>query len=150
MIQRFGPTLLATTVAAVLIFALPTGAQNSVTSRPGHLITQEINDNNMVTLHGNVRSQGERRQRSRSRSRRPAHGPPAAAIAAAPEQKAALEKLIEEMHTPGSPNFHQWLTAAQSTSRYGLSQEDVAKISGWLVAQGLHVNVAYPAMRFFR
>jgi len=52
-----------------------------------------------------------------------------------PEQKAALEKLIEEMHTPGSPHFHQWLTAAQFTSRYGLSQEDVAKISGWLVAR---------------
>ena len=150
MIQRFGPTLLATTVAAVLIFALPTGAQNSVTSRPGHLITQEINDNNMVTLHGNVRSQANAANDRGAVADDLPMEHLLLQLQRPPEQKAALEKLIEEMHTPGSPHFHQWLTAAQFTSRYGLSQEDVAKISGWLVAQGLHVNVAYPAMRFFR
>ena len=150
MIQRFGPTLLATTVAAVLIFALPTGAQNSVTSRPGHLITQEINDNNMVTLHGNVRSQGERRQRSRSRSRRPAHGPPAAAIAAAPRAESRPRKTDRG-------NAYSGLTPLSSVANGSAihialwPEPGGCREDQWLACSaGLHVNVAYPAMRFFR
>jgi hypothetical protein len=54
-----------------------------------------------------------------------------------PSQVKALKQLLEEQQDPKSPNFHKWLTPQQYADRFGLSQNDVLKISAWLKAQGL-------------
>jgi pseudomonalisin len=55
-------------------------------------------------------------------------------------QQAALDALVEAQHDPHSPSYHQWLTPAQYGSRFGASQQDLARISGWLTEHGFTVN----------
>ena len=58
----------------------------------------------------------------------------------APDQQAALDKLLEEQQEPDSPNYHKWLTPEQYAARFGMSDADLAKVSSWLKSQGLTVN----------
>ena len=55
-------------------------------------------------------------------------------------QQAALEKLLEEQQDPDSPNYHKWLTPEQYAARFGMSADDLAKVSSWLKSQGLTVD----------
>ena len=55
-------------------------------------------------------------------------------------QQAALEQLLEEQQDPASPNYHDWLTPEQYADRFGLSQNDLDKISAWLRSQGFTVE----------
>ncbi len=61
-----------------------------------------------------------------------------------PEQEHALDQYIEQLHDSKSPNFHHWLTAQEFGERYGLAQQDLATITGWLQSRGFAVNVVYP------
>lgn len=54
-------------------------------------------------------------------------------------QEAALEKLLVEQQTPGSPNYHQWLTPEEFGEQFGASDADIATMSRWLQSQGLQV-----------
>src|SRR5438445_11989737 len=38
-----------------------------------------------------------------------------------PEQEAALQQFIDDLHTKDSPNFHRWLTAQEFGERFGLA-----------------------------
>jgi subtilase family serine protease len=62
------------------------------------------------------------------------------AIVPSASQVKALKHLLEEQQDPKSPNFHKWLTPQQYADRFGLSQNDVLKISAWLKSQGLTVG----------
>jgi subtilase family serine protease len=55
-------------------------------------------------------------------------------------QQAALDALVEAQHDPHSALYHRWLTPAQYGSRFGASQQDLARITGWLAAHGFTVN----------
>ncbi|MGA3204150.1 MAG: S53 family peptidase, partial [Bryobacteraceae bacterium] len=55
-------------------------------------------------------------------------------------QQAALDQLLAEQQTPGSPNYRKWLTPQVFGERFGLSVNDLAKVTGWLQSQGLTVN----------
>jgi subtilase family serine protease len=55
-------------------------------------------------------------------------------------QQAALDALVEAQHDPHSPSYHQWLTPAQYGSRFGASQQDLVRITGWLTEHGFTVN----------
>jgi subtilase family serine protease len=57
-----------------------------------------------------------------------------------PEMQAALNQLVEDLHNPASPMFHQWLTAAQFEARFNPSREDVAAVTEWLQVHGFVVN----------
>ncbi len=55
-------------------------------------------------------------------------------------QQQALRLLVAEQQDPKSPNFHKWLTPEEYADQFGLSQNDVQKISTWLKSQGLNVD----------
>ena len=61
-----------------------------------------------------------------------------------PAQQADLTNLLKEQQTKGSPMYHQWLKPGEFAARYGVSQQDLAKVSTWLRSQGFTVN-AIPA-----
>src|SRR5580704_4010943 len=42
-------------------------------------------------------------------------------------QKASLDQLLTEQQTPGSPNYHRWLTPEEYGQRFGASDADLAK-----------------------
>ena len=54
------------------------------------------------------------------------------------EQK--LEKLIADQQRQGSPVYHHWLTAEQFGQRFGVSPQDVQRITNWLESHGFQVN----------
>lgn len=56
-----------------------------------------------------------------------------------PEHEAALQRFLREVHTPGSPNFHQWMTPAAYGRQFGAKDEDIATVSAWLQAYGFSV-----------
>ncbi|MGA2436618.1 MAG: protease pro-enzyme activation domain-containing protein, partial [Bryobacteraceae bacterium] len=49
-----------------------------------------------------------------------------------PGLEQALEAFLAELSTPGSPNYHKWLTAVEFGQRFGLSQADLDTITRWL------------------
>lgn len=57
-----------------------------------------------------------------------------------PAQQAALDALVEAQHDPQSPLYHQWLTPAQYGARFGVSAQDIVRISSWLNSHGFTVN----------
>ena len=59
-------------------------------------------------------------------------------------QQAALDQLLAEQRDPASPNYHQWLTPEQYAARFGMSQDDLDKVTGWLQSQGL-AECLFPA-----
>ncbi len=61
-----------------------------------------------------------------------------------PEREQALATMIDQLHNPKSPNFHQWMTPEQFGQNYGVAQSDLQKISRWLQFRGFTVNSVYP------
>jgi len=57
-----------------------------------------------------------------------------------PAQQADLDELLREQQDRSSPNYHKWLTPEQYASRFGMTQNDLAKVSAWLQSQGLSVD----------
>jgi subtilase family serine protease len=55
-------------------------------------------------------------------------------------QKADLDALVQAQQTPGSPYYHQWLTPATFAARYGISDNDLAKVENWLQQQGFSIE----------
>ena len=47
-------------------------------------------------------------------------------------QQADLNQFLHDQQAPGSPNFRKWLTPEQFADRFGVSQADIGKITGWL------------------
>src|SRR6201996_7366602 len=60
-------------------------------------------------------------------------------FAMTPRQNADLLHLLNAQQTPGSPEYHQWLTPAQFADRFGLSEADVQRITAWLRRAGFVV-----------
>jgi len=61
-------------------------------------------------------------------------------LSRAPEQQAALDKLLEEQQTPGSPHYRHWLTPAEFGQMFGPADADVQTITGWLQQQGFAIG----------
>jgi len=69
-------------------------------------------------------------------------------LSRSPQQEAAFQQFLAEQQNPASPNYHHWLTPAEVGQRFGLSDQDIAAITGWLQSQGLHVNWVSPSRIF--
>lgn len=57
-------------------------------------------------------------------------------LSRSPEQQAALDKFVEELHTPESPNYRHWLTPTEFGQKFGPTDTDIQKVIGWLQQQG--------------
>jgi uncharacterized protein (TIGR03437 family) len=51
-----------------------------------------------------------------------------------------LESFLAEQQTPSSPNYRRWLTPEQFGDRFGLSSNDIGKLTAWLQGAGLTVH----------
>jgi len=109
------------------------------------LITQSIDEGSRVQLEGN------RRPEANAQNDR---GPVAddmpmehllLQLKRSPEQEKALQQFIDELHTMGSPDFHQWISAQEFGQRFGLAQQDLDTVTRWLESHGFLVNLVYPS-----
>jgi pseudomonalisin len=65
-----------------------------------------------------------------------------------PEREVALGKLLADQQNPTSPEYRHWLTPAEIGERFGLSEQDIRTLTGWLQSQGLRVNWVSPSRIF--
>src|SRR5579863_3372874 len=63
-------------------------------------------------------------------------------------QQADLDQLLAAQQDPASPDYHNWLTPEQYGERFGLSPNDIARISAWLVSQGFSVDYVARARNY--
>jgi hypothetical protein len=64
------------------------------------------------------------------------------------ERQAALDKFLEEVQQPGSPNFHRWLTPEQFGQQFGASDSDIQTVTAWLQKHGFQVAPTAPGRSF--
>jgi subtilase family serine protease len=69
-------------------------------------------------------------------------------LARSPEQESAFETFLADQQNPASPEYHHWLTPAEVGERFGLAEQDISTLSGWLQSQGLRVNWVSPSKVF--
>ena len=55
-------------------------------------------------------------------------------------QQAALDQLLAEQQDQNSVNYHKWLTPVEFGDRFGLAEEDIKYVAGWLITQGFTVK----------
>ena len=51
-----------------------------------------------------------------------------------------MKQRLDDLHTPGSALFHQWMTPDQFGKEFSASDADIATITTWLEGKGLHVT----------
>jgi hypothetical protein len=148
-------TLSRTLALLALLFAtaaltLPSFAQkaavpavSAASTIPGR-IAQPINDEETVRLWRNTRPEAKSAANDRGAV------PEGYAIdhmflllQRSPAQEQQLKALIDELNDKSSPNFHQWLTAEEFGQRFGVAQEDIATVTGWLQSHGFQINKVY-------
>jgi subtilase family serine protease len=55
-----------------------------------------------------------------------------------------LDAYTESLSEKTSPNYHRWLGAEEFGTRFGVAQEDIDAVTGWLELHGFQVNTVYP------
>jgi subtilase family serine protease len=65
-------------------------------------------------------------------------------------QQSALTQLLADQQNPASARYHQWLTPEQFGAEFGLGAADLAKVSGWLAAQGFTVGTVARGGQFIQ
>ena len=132
-------TMFATNGSSASSAATEAGSQPSI--RP--LITGGINDGNLVTLWGNTRPEATANNDLGPLPDSFVMDHLILQLKHSPEQEQKLDSLILQLHDKNSPLFHHWLTPEQFGERFGLGQEDLEMIKGWLQSHGLTVNFVY-------
>lgn len=55
-----------------------------------------------------------------------------------PQQRAELQKFLDDQQDRHSPHYRRWLTPERFGERFGPADGDIQKITGWLEGQGFH------------
>jgi subtilase family serine protease len=137
---------LALAAAAVLVGLLASLGSSVLAANPGPRaqITQPINDAQTITLYGNTRPEANAKfDRGRVGDSLPLNHM-LLQLKRAPEVESAFEAYIESLTDKSSPNFRHWITAAEQGERFGVAQEDIDAITGWLRSHGFTVTHVYP------
>jgi subtilase family serine protease len=126
------------TVVLTLAAALAAQTASQANQRPNR-ITQAVTSGAMVTVAGTVHPLTSRAidlgavdsgmQMEMSLN-----------IGLSPAQKTEIEALLAAQQDPKSPQYHQWLTQEEYGARFGLTDSDLSKVTGWLAAQGFTVK----------
>ncbi len=141
----FGLLRVVASSALVLAFLPPAQAQFAGNSAARPLVTAPVVESDLVRLVGNVRPEVNTTNDL---------GPVADSfpmdhmfiqLQRPATEEAALRQMIDQLHDPNSPNYHQWLTADQFGSRFGPAASDIQQISQWLQGRGFRVNLVYPS-----
>jgi Pro-kumamolisin, activation domain len=125
-------------VVVFCLFAVPWAQPQSTDagrySRPR--VTQMIDESKRVTLAGNTHPAARPESDPGKVKNNLAMNHLLLQLRRPPEQEKAIEKFIDQLHNPASPDFHKWLSAAEYGEKFGLSQDDLDSVTQWLKLQG--------------
>ena len=77
----------------------------------------------------------------------PASQPLAMRFTLALRNRNELARVLADQQNPASPDYHRWLTPDEFTSRFGPTDTDLARVTGWLKKKGFTVNSADASTR---
>jgi trimeric autotransporter adhesin len=146
MISRIFRTIVPLVVASAAVSLLAPAslhaqaAPSQVTNR----LAPPIDENSLVTLKGTVHPLANA---ANDRGAAPDSMPLdriQIVLQRSAAQETALQQLIHDEHTPGTANYHKWLTPAQFGEQFGPSDQDVATIQSWLASKGFNVKGVNP------
>jgi subtilase family serine protease len=140
--SRVIPTFFATILLA-LAAAFPSSLAAQGVRAPR--ITGRIDDTVLRTLAGNTRPEANPTNDRGAVADDLALDHMLLQLERSPEQEDEVRALIDDLHNPSSPKFHQWLTATEFGRSYAPAAADVDKITAWLESHGFTVNVVYPS-----
>ncbi len=122
----------------------PAFAQNEMGGNARPVILQKIDEAKRAILRGNTRPEAVP---ANDRGALPDDWPMPhmlLQLQRSPAQEQALRQYIDDTQKPDSPNYHKWLTAQEFGGQFGVAQQDLDAITGWLESHGLEVNLVYP------
>ena len=135
-----------TVLLLVFVLALLIGYGSSAGSpNKPRTIRQPVDDGNRTTLKGNTRREANAKNDRGLVPDDMLMEHLLLQLRRSPEQEQALEQFLDQVHSPSSPAFHQWLNASDFGNRFGLADEDLNAITAWLQSHDLTVNVVYPS-----
>ena len=136
--------ILGVVVAAFAIFETvlspPLAAQTGQQLLADTRITQFIDENKLVTLHGNVHPLAQTQYDRGPAPASMAMGRTTLVLQPSAAQRQALADFLTAVHNPGSPSYRKWLTPAQFGAAYGLSGDDLQSVESWLQSHGLKIE----------
>jgi hypothetical protein len=103
------------------------------------LITTQVDESKLVSLKGAVSPKLKDAQDLGEADASQAAGRLLLVLQRSPEQETAVQSFLQQVHQPGSPNFHKWLTPASFAQQFGAADSDIEQLTGWLQAHGLTV-----------
>ena len=135
---------ITSTALALLVVYLAQGyAQSRAASHA--LISEQINEADLVTLAGNIRPEVQFARDLGPVSDNLQMSHMYLQMKMSPSQEADVEAVIKNLHDPSSSSYHQWLSLAEIEDRFGPTREDIHTVSAWLELHGFTVNAVYPA-----
>jgi subtilase family serine protease len=130
--------------AALVLTSVIATAEETVPGRP--LLKAAVDERQMVTLEGNTRPEARLAANDRQAV---ADNLPLTHMHLQLKRSAAQERAVEtyvnSLTDRASPNYHHWLSADEFGQRFGVAQSDINRITAWLKAKGLTVNLVYPS-----
>ncbi len=129
--------LRALAISAVFFVSIASLAQSSPLP---NRIPQEVTSGAMVTVAGTVHPLTRRATDVGAVNSGMQLNSMTLNIALSAAQQAELDALMAAQQNPKSPHYHQWLTQEEYGARFGLTDSDLSKVTGWLAAQGFTVN----------
>jgi len=111
--NSFSPRKYVISLALLLVCV---GAVNSILAQEVARLTHPVDNLARVTLPGTVHPLANARNDRGAASPDMQLDRLQIILKRSPQQEASLQQLQRDMHTPGSANFHKWLTPEQSRS----------------------------------
>jgi pseudomonalisin len=129
-------TTLVTTLGGLAFLNFTAYAQSPERSR----VTTVIDDRRTVSLTGNLHFLARAEFDAGLAS--PDHRMERMILVLQPDrsQQASLDALIEAQHDQNSPEYHRWLTPDTFAERFGISQDDVDRVTAWLGRHGFDIE----------
>ncbi|HTH42009.1 MAG TPA: protease pro-enzyme activation domain-containing protein [Terracidiphilus sp.] len=135
---------LSVLAGTLLSISVSTAQTNRIVATPSTRIVSPVDDARLVTLHGTVSPLATARNDLGAAPDSLQLNRMHLVLKRSDTQEAALQQLINEMHTPGSPSYHQWLTPDQFGAQFGPSDQDIATVTTWLTNHGFNVSKVNP------
>src|SRR5271170_931838 len=141
--MRIKPILLLSCLLAALSIVFISQRSAGQSSGAPSLITQPIDEGNLVVLRGNTHPLARSKYDQGAAPGSLAMDRMMLVLKTTPAQGSALETLLAQQQDRSSPNYHKWLTPQEFGEQFGASEADIQKITSWLQSQGFQVeNVA--------
>jgi hypothetical protein len=134
-IRPFRRVSLAAVLASVAVFTLPRVAAAQGSAVPAR-VTERVDTSRLVTLKGNTHPLARAQYDQGAAPPDLPMNRMLLILKRSADQEAALQNLLVQQQTKGSPNFHKWLTPDLFGQQFGPADADIQAVTSWLASYG--------------